>query len=206
MGNAVATDPTHPFDLQEAGTQNLTTLDDKFDVSKYLTASSDIVALMALEHQVGAANRLTALAYQYRLAERERVRGTDWTRMDAAIDDLVGYLLFVDEARLAEPVKGVSTFAQTFEQRGPRDAQGRSLRQFDLQTRLFRFPLSYMVYNELFDDLPAPVRDRVLLRLYDVLKGKDASPKYSALSAADRQAVFEIVRDTKPNLPDYWAR
>ena len=77
---------------------------------------------------------------------------------------------------------------------------------FDLQKRLFRYPMSYMVYSDLFQSLPAPVLDRVYRRLYDVLSGKDRSPKYAALSAADRRAVIEILRDTKPNLPDYWEK
>ena len=120
------------------------------------------------------------------------------------VDDLVGYMLFIDEAPLLGPVKGVSAFTLTFPQRGPRDEQGRSLRDFDLQTRLFRHPMSYMVYSDLFDGLPAPVRERVYRRLYDVLAGKEVNPKYAALSSADRRAIVEILLDTKPNLPAYW--
>lgn len=41
-------------------------------------------------------------------------------------------------------------------------------------------------------------------RLYEVLSGKDQNPKFAHLSAADRRAVLEILRDTKPGLPDYW--
>ena len=206
LGNAFAPDPDHPLDLQQADTQNLTTLAGKFDVSKYLTGSSDIVALMTLEHQVGMANRISALSFQYRAAERGGVGTADWKRLDAEVDDLVGYMLFVDEARLDEPVKGVSAFTQTFAQRGPRDRRGRSLRDFDLRKRLFRYPLSYMVYTEIFDGMPAPVRERVYRRLYDILTGneKEASGKYAALSAADREAAFEILVDTKPTLPAYW--
>ncbi len=69
-------------------------------------------------------------------------------------------------------VEGVSTFTKTFPQRGPRDKQGRSLRDFDLEKRLFRYPLSYMVYSEAFDAMPDTVRERLYRRLYDVLTGK----------------------------------
>src|SRR6185295_4553889 len=130
----------------------------------------------------------------------------DWAGLDADIDDLVGYMLFVDEAPLVEPVKGVSSFTLTFPQRGPRDRRGRSVREFDLQTRLFRYPLSYMVYSDLFDRLPAPVSERVYRRLYDVLSVGQNGGKYARLSAADRQAVLEILIDTKPNLPEYWMK
>ena len=70
------------------------------------------------------------------------------------------------------------------------------MRDFDLQKRLFRYPLSYLIYSAQFDALPDPVRDRVYQRLFEVLTGKDKTP--------DQQAAFEIVRATKPNLPKYW--
>jgi len=204
MGNAIAADPFRPLDLESSHSQNLTTLTDKIDVSKYLTGTSDIVALMTLEHQVGAANRLNALTFEYGRAKRDGVSDADWASLDRDIDDLVGYLLFVDEAPLLEPVKGVSAFTATFAKRGPRDKQGRSLRDFDLQKRLFRLPMSYMVYSDLFDGLPAPIRERVYRHLYDVLAGTDLDPKYAGLSSADRKAIVEILVETKDGLPAYW--
>jgi hypothetical protein len=99
----------------------------------------------------------------------------------------------------------VSTFTRTFGRRGPRDAKGRSLREFDLQTRLFRYPLSYMIYSDLFDALQPPIRERVYSRLYDVLTGKDPAAIYDGLSASDRKAVLEIVAATKPDAAAYWA-
>jgi len=204
LGNAVASDPFRPLDLASPDSQNVTTLNGRFDVSKYLTGSSDIVALMTLEHQVGVANRLNATIFQYNRLSRDGLTDAEWTHLDGEIDDLVGYMLFVDEAPLNGPVKGVSSFTQTFARRGPRDKRGRSLRDFDLQKRIFRYPLSYMVYSELFDGLPAQVSERVHRRLYDVLTGTVTSPKYSGLSSADREAIFEILIETKPNLPSYW--
>ena len=76
--------------------------------------------------------------------------------------DLVDYLLFVDEAPLKRPVRGTSGFAERFAAAGPRDAQGRSLRDFDLQRRLFKYPCSYMIYSEAFDALPATAKDGCL--------------------------------------------
>jgi hypothetical protein len=117
---------------------------------------------------------------------------------------MVDYMLFVDEAPLVDPVRGVSSFTLTFPQRGPRDKDGRSLRDFDLQKRLFRYPLSYMIYSEVFDAMPAVARERVYQRLYDVLTRKNQSPKFGHLSSADRRAILEILVDTKTGLPDYW--
>jgi len=205
LGNAFAPDPDRPFDLQQGDSQNLTSLRGKLDVSKYLTGSSDIVALMTLEHQVGIINRINALTVQYRRADRTGgVNDAEWKRFDTDIDDLAGYLLFVDEAPLREAVKGTSTFAATFAARGPHDRNGRSLRTFDLQTRLFRNRLSYMIYSDAFDGMPKAIRERVYRRLHDVLSGRDVSRKYAVFSQIERQAVLEILADTKTNLPEYW--
>jgi hypothetical protein len=203
LGNAVAPDPEHPLDLEQTNSQNLTSLERRIDVSRYLTGTSDIVALMTLEHQVGVTNRLGAVGVQYRQAERTGA-ANPLQRIDADVRDLVDYMLFVGEAPLVEPVKGVSTFTQTFARRGPRDSRGRSLREFDLKTHLFRYRLSFMIYSDLFDRLPPRLRDGVYKRLYDVLTGRDSDGKYSELSPEDRMAIIEIVRDTKQDLPDYW--
>jgi hypothetical protein len=98
----------------------------------------------------------------------------------------------------------VSTFTTTFPERGPRDKQGRSLRDFDLKTRLFRYPLSWMVYSEAFEAIPDAARERIYHRLHDVLTGVDQNPKFAGLATADRQAALEILQDTKPNLPTWW--
>ena len=112
-------------------------------------------------------------------------------------------MLFVDEAPL-DGIKGLSGFAERFGTLGPRDSKGRSLRDLDLQRRLFRYPCSYMIYSEAFDALPATARNAVYSRLLQVLTGKDTSAKYRHLSAADPQAVLEILRETKKNLPSWF--
>jgi hypothetical protein len=205
MGNAVAIDREHPVDLEQANTQNLTSLKARIDVTKYLTATSDIVALLTLDHQVGMVNRLGAIGVQYRREQQgSGLRNGEQQRLDDRVRDLVDYMLFVNEAPLREPVSGMSGFTRTFSQRGPRDRLGRSLREFDLRTRLFTHPLSYMIYSDLFDAIPPAVRDRVYARLHDVLTGKDASPVYGSLQPAERKVLLQIVRDTKSNLPAEW--
>jgi len=174
MGNAVASDAEHTLELDRHGTQNVTSLADRFDVHKYLAPTSDIVALMTLEHQVGAVNRLGALGVQYRNAERTGLLSkADEARIDSEVRDLVDYLVFKDEAPFEAPVQGVSPFTQTFPASGPRDKQGRSLREFDLRTRLFKYRLSYMVYSDLFDAMPQALKARVYRRLSEVLETRD---------------------------------
>ena len=191
MGNAVATNPENPLDLETAHSQNVTSLAGRFDLTKYPAATSDIVALMTLEHQVGAINRLGALGVQYDRAQRFGTADSDAKKIDTDIRDLVDYLTFADEAPLHEPVHGVSAFTTTFAARGPKDRHGRSLREFDLNTRLFRYRLSYTIYSDLFDTLPASVRTRIYARLREVLIDRDP-------------AAMEIVRDTKHDLPEGW--
>ncbi len=202
MGNAVGHDPARPQLLDTQGTQNLTSLDKKFDTSKYLAPTSDIVALMTLEHQTRMTNLMTRIGWDTRIAQHDGK--LDEAHLNGEIEEMLTYMLFQDERPLREPVVGVSTFTKTFPERGPKDKQGRSLRDFDLKTRMFKYPLSYMIYSRAFDGMPDMVRERVYQRLYEILTGKDTSERYAKLTADDRRNILEIVRETKPNLPAYW--
>jgi hypothetical protein len=175
-----------------------------FDPSKYLSPNSDVVALLTLEHQTRMTNLITRIGWDTRIAMSEGKLEEARPKLEAAIDDMVGYMLFTDEAPMQGPIKGVSTFSTTFPARGPRDKQGRSLRDFDLEKRLFKYPLSYMIYTKAFDSMPDWDRDRIYQRLFNVLTGKDGDPKFAKLSADDRRNVLEILRATKPSLPGYW--
>jgi hypothetical protein len=190
--NSIAPDPAEPEALATAGHQNLASLAEFFDPSPYLRPVSDIVALMTFEHQTQMMNYLTRLNWESRIG---RVESAD-------VEAAVAYMLFVDEAPLKEPIEGISSFTKSFPGQGPRDPKGRSLRDFDLHTRLFRYPLSYVIYTPSFDALPDAVRERIYRRLYEVLSGADRSPKFAKLP--DRAAILEILRETKSNLPDYF--
>jgi hypothetical protein len=200
MGNAIAPDRDRPFDLEEEGTQNLISLSERFDTAKYLAPGSDIVALMTLEHQAHMTNLMIGVSQQFRRASNSGTIDSSKKSLDRAVEQMVEYMLFADEAPLQDPVQGVSTFTKTFPQRGPRDRFGRSLRDFDLQSRLFRYPLSYMIYSEIFDTMHPAARSRVQQRLQEVLSGKDQSPKFAHLSINDRRTILEILLDTKPGL------
>src|SRR5262249_42062164 len=151
---AVAPDSAEFLTLT-AGRQNLTSLLKEFNPTGYLTGVSDIVALMTFEHQTQMTNLITRLGWDAWIAQHKAGQAED---LSSDIEALVDYMFFADEAPLPEPVLGVSTFATTFAQRGPRDRQGRSFRDFDLQKRIFRYPLSYMIYSVAFDALPDIIR------------------------------------------------
>ena len=122
--------------------------------------------------------------------------------MREAIAELVDYLLFVDEEPLTAPIKGTSGFAEQFAAQGPADGRGRSLRQLDLEHRLLRYPCSYMIYSAAFAALPDELRAGIYGRMWDVLSGRDTSPRYARLSAADRRDIVDILRETLHDLPD----
>lgn len=185
LGNAMVTDTTLPEAAVNATTLNRTTLDPRVEAGAYPVAASDLAALMVFDHQGRGINLLTRLGWEARMAAAE-------SRLDFAAGDLrelvrdaADYFLFVDEALLISPVQGVTGFAKRFGDRGPRDRRGRSLRELDLQTRLFRYRCSYLIYSPAFDALPAPARAAVYARMLQILVHRN-----------DRE-VMDILDDTR---------
>lgn len=219
LGNVYVKDRAQPDKVDTEAGANAVTLD-RFgvNVTPYLTPHSDLVAQLVLQHQVRMHNLIARVNFETKVAleaqqAMDKVLGKQpgggWTdstkrRIYGPAETLVRYMLFADEAPLAEPVAGTSPFTQEFSQLGPRDRRGRSLRELDLQRRLFKYPMSFLVYSEAFDALPAPAKDYVWRRLWEVVSGKDQRKEFAALSAADRQAVREILIDTRRDLPVYW--
>jgi len=217
MGNAMVTDPQKPEAMVTDQTLNLDSLKGKFDTDAYLSPYSDVVALMVFEHQMHMINLFTRVGWEIRFAQyQERVakkkpekalrdrQNTTVRLLDETARELVDYLLFVDDAPLADKIQGTSGFTEKFSARGPRDTKGRSLRQFDLQRRLMRYPCSYMIYSEAFDGLPVEARDAIYKRMWQILSGEERDGKYALFSRADREAIVEILRETKRGLPKYF--
>lgn len=216
MGNELATDRDDPKLDVESGA-NVTDLSKRTRIQAHLTKHSDIVALMVFEHQAAMHNFITFASYEARVAlfqcadmnrvlERPADHVSDWAkrRIRSASDKLLHYMLFLDEEPLSDPIRGTSTFAKEFAARGHRDRKGRSLRDFDLERRLFKYRCSYLIDSEAFHALPAQVKDHVYKRLWEILTGRDDSAEFKYLSKVDRQAIFEILSDTHDGLPDYW--
>jgi hypothetical protein len=184
----------YDFDkLEELRKGNLDTLDGLFDTRPYLTDKSDIVALLVLQHQADVQNLLTRVSYDARTAEEKREEPLEET-----VERLLRAMLFVDAVEYTAPISGDAKFVEQFARRAVRDGQGRSLRDFDLARRLFRYPLSYVIYTDLFDAMPEQPKAMFYARLREVLSGADTSEDFAHLSAADRAAISEILRATKP--------
>ena len=199
MGNAVADDP---FDLRAMvtpATVHVTNLEGRFDPTGYPSLHSDLVALLVLEHQAKMLNLITRVGWDARIGAKEAGRS-----IEQAAAELVDYLLFVDEAPLPGPMTGTSKFAEQFAAQGPRDSRGRSLRDLSLVDRLLEYPCSYLIYSEPFAALPADVKAAVYARMWQILSGEEAAPRYARLTAETRRAIVEILRQTKQDLPAYF--
>jgi hypothetical protein len=181
---------------------NWPSLEGKINAGLYLSAQSDVVALMLFEHQMHLMNLLTRIGWEARVKAMDPAAAT--VALDEAAVEVVDYMLFVDEPPLPGPVRGATTFAETFAARGPFDRHGRSLRQLDLSRRLMRYPCSYLIYSPQFEALPRTASDAIYRRMWQVLSGADSTDRYARLSKADRSAIIGILRDTKPDLPAYF--
>ena len=217
MGNTWVQDANRPDLLDMEPGANVTRLQDRVNLGDYARPDSDLVALMVLEHQTKLHNLLTRTNWETRIAlhqqkDMNRALGLpsdQWLdstrrRINSQVEDLLKYLLFTGEVRLEAAVAGTSGFQEDFPKSGPRDRRGRSLRDLDLKTRLFRYPCSFLIYSEAFEALPQAARDQLYLRLHEVLTGKDESQEFASLSRDDRIAIRQILLDTKSGLPDYW--
>ena len=216
LAHEITDKPAYRAQLDMNAESVRTDLTGKFDPAPYLSAQSDIVALMVLVHQTVVHNLITAVHESAPDAVFEdsmaRVSGRDTTsraqpgggpaaRLRRDVEKLVRAMLFVGEATLDGPVKGTTTYAQDFVTAGPRDAKGRSLRDLDLETRLFKYPLSFLIYSESFNALPDLAKREVYRQLRNVLTGADPSVEFKQLTASDRAAILEILNATKPDFP-----
>jgi hypothetical protein len=210
MGNLIAKDAADAAQMDLSGGANVTDLDELMDTSAYLGKHSDIVALMVIEHQVHVQNVITRVNYDTRTVlhneqalNQELGRDQDYRspatlkRIENIAEPLVRAMLFVDEATLSDPIAGTSGFSEEFVAQGPTDEQGRSLRQLDLIERLFRYPCSYLIYSQAFDALPGLTKKYIYGRLREVLGGQDRTGEFAHLSDADREAIREILEETK---------
>jgi hypothetical protein len=208
MGNAVLPDTT-ATDTEA----KLTPISARFDTKAYLTADSDVVAHLVLAHQTQAHNLITLVNYRTRIAQFQADKtNTPLTpearqQFELPAEQLVRYLVFANEASLHNlgfEANSNSAFARNFAAHGPRDSKGRSLRDFDLKEHTFRYPVSYLIYTDSFDNIPEPAKTFVYHRLLQVLTNEDQSPEFASIPAPSKRAALEILLATKHGLPDEW--
>ena len=197
--------------------ENISSLKEFFQTDEYLLDQSDIVSLMVLEHQIHLSNLLTRASFRTRvtLHRQEGINKRNGSNEDHiseyALEEInrnceavVKYMLFSEETSLTDKISGNPEFIKQFQQNAPRDSKKRSLKDFNLKTRIFEYPLSYMIYTDQFDAIPKIAKEYILKRIFEVLSGQDKSEDFNHLSDQMKKDILSILKETKKDLPDYW--
>lgn len=208
MGNTTADAETGALDMQAGA--NWKSLKGKIDTSLYLRPTSDIVALMVLEHQCRMHNLLTKASMEYRRALwMTRVVRPDLDEADtdhvahrvavASARAIVREMLFVDEA---EPgplgVDGDPAFQEAFRRSAPAGPAGRSLKDFRLSGRLFSHRCSYLIHGTAFAALPDKVRGLVHAELRGLFLEGGGGEEFADIGRGERKRIAAILDATHP--------
>ena len=198
LGNALieSTADLQAENLKKTG--NMLSLHSLTNTEPYITPYSDIVALLIIEHQIEVQNLITRVNYHARtVLENETLNAREvQVKIEALSEELLRSLFMVGQAAFSSPIAGVSGFTEMFNKLGPKDPQGRSLRNLDLSTRLFKYPLSYLIYSDAYAALPSQVKDIISTRISSILLGTDNSADFDHLSEEDRRVIIEILNAT----------
>lgn len=210
LGNLLVDSDEADLDLEQGA--NRQSLQGLVSTAAYPTQHSDIVALMVLEHQTQTHNALAAANFETRhatyqsyamneLLDRpaDQLSESAQRRIDKSVERLVRYIFFSDELPLGSPIVGTSGYSEYFASLGPEDSRGRSLRQFDLTSRIFRYPCSYLVYSEAFLNLPPEAKHRTLQSMTEILQGERKGTEFKHLTPTLRQEILEILVATHPD-------
>ncbi len=215
MGNAFATDEADSVSLSPLTESRaaLEKLDAVIDTRNYPAGgTSDIVALMVLEHQVGMHNALSAanlgtrqLIHRTNAMRRSmgepklpRPEGTVKRVIESQSAKIVARLLFRNEHEMSDDgVEGGEAFQAAFAKNRLESADGRSLKDFRLYERLFKHRCSYVIYSEVFDHLTPWLKAEIYRQLAAALTSS-SDPLSSHLSATERERILTILRETKP--------
>lgn len=218
-GNVTAKEEGEKVTMNFEAGANMKSLEKLFDTSPYPRKTSDIVALMVLEHQTSTQNILTKAnqasmramymqqSLQKELGEKIESEPTGTARriIDHCAADVVDALLFKDEALLPQGgIEGDPAFQEAFAKNAPQTKDGRSLKDFQLLTRLFKYRCSYMVYSLTFKHLMPQLKETVLAELWKALEDKDPAGRYAYLGGSERKNIKHILAETLEDAPASW--
>ncbi len=176
-----------------------------FSMDPYPIEKSDFLTHLIHEHQLGFHNRVTSAVYRTREALEAgngRLSPAHGAQLNEHARELIRYILFADEAELPRNgVEGDPEFKAAFGSRRVPASNGASLRDFDLRTRLFKHRCSYMIYTPGFLEMPPEFLERVWKGMDTVLQPTGGPAEFSYLSASEKQAIRQILRETVEGLP-----
>lgn len=184
---------------------SLADLSSFIDTRKYLRRTSDVVALMVLEHQCRTHNLMTKAKMTYERAVYfqksysdeglDSQEGMAWKTADSSAKAIVEAFLFRGEVDPGgDGVEGSEDFVEMFEGRGVESRSGKTLREFRLYGRMFRHRCSYMIHSAAFRILPNLVKQRVFHHLRQALDDDNAGE----MSQRERVVVRSILEETVP--------
>jgi len=221
-GNTFAREEGNQVAIDTETGANLDSLEPFFDPSLHLEPTSDIGALMVLEHQVSMQQTLThalydsrkMIQYQHGLQKAFKEPETDEPAYDSVknvfasqAQAVLDALLYRDEAAMPDSgIRSAADFRQAYEAAGPRTRDGRSLRDLDFKTRIAKYRCSPLIYSALFQQLPKPFYQQVVTRLGRILTDAKPEERYAFLPDAERQAIAQILRETLPDLTAQWPK
>ncbi|MBI4626611.1 MAG: hypothetical protein HY736_25755 [Verrucomicrobia bacterium] len=122
-----------------------------------------------------------------------------------AVEDVLDRLLCRGEAPLPDGATGGEAFRRVFAQDAPRSRAGHALKDLRLRDHVFANRCSYLIYSDSFRRLPEPLKARIIARLGDVLRGRDAGDRYSYIGKEEKQRIYDILRETHPEIKLRWA-
>lgn len=219
-GNAFAHDDGKEVTLDIERGANLDKLDQFYDTKLHLEGTSDIGALMVLEHQVAFQQTLTRanyesrrmLHYQHGLQESFKEPITDVPSYDSVksvfannAQAVLDVLLYKDEAKLPDGgIKGSAEFVKAYQDGGRRTKDGRSLRDLDFKTRIARYRCTHLIYTDQFQKLPKPLYAQIVDRLGHILTDPQPEKRYAYLADDERKAIASILQETLPAMTATW--
>ncbi len=199
LGNVLVRKAEDIADENLAETGNREDISELTDTSPYLTPYSDIVALLVIEHQVEVQNLIARTNFYARtlLDESDELDASEVNEdLQELSEELLQSLFMVGQPSLLDAIEGTSGFADAFVATGRKDEQGRSLKDLDLQQRLFKYPLSYQIYSAAYAGLPDQIKTIIAARMEAILSGESNEATYAHLGAEDKQAITEILAAT----------
>ncbi|MCM8533305.1 MAG: hypothetical protein NE330_19205 [Lentisphaeraceae bacterium] len=182
-------------------------LSEYFDPDNYPTKTSDVEALMALEHQVEMHNILIQTKFRsVHALHNERVINKalgetgrrDLTKriLNNAANEIIDYMLFVEEVSLGKiSFKGTSSFKEDFGKDKPKSSTGRSLYEFDFEKRISKLPCSWLIYGDAFTGLPEELKTLVLQKLKNLLLASELPDQFIHLRQ-HQQVIHKILMET----------
>lgn len=218
-GNAFAAETGDQLEFKPAA-ERPDELSAFFDTSAYLAPTSDVVALLVLEHQTSMHNTVTRaafsarrmIAYQRGLQRTFKEPETDEPAYDSvrsvfngAAQDIVDRLLFRGATELPAGVDGSAEFLRAYAAGAKRGKAARSLRDLELKGRLYSHRCSPLIYTESFAALPETLKVLVFARLRAALESDDPKGRYAYLPGEERRRIFDILLETHPEAARRWS-